>query len=54
MSRGFSQTYKIGNNGTTVNYVFPGADLGFPVGGGADTRGGGANIRFCQNFPKTA
>ena len=23
------------------------ADLGFP-------RGGGANIRFCQNFPKTA
>ena len=32
-----------------------GADPGFPVGGGADPRGGGgANIRFCQIFRKTA
>ena len=30
------------------------ADPGFPRGGGANSRGGGANIRFCQNFPKTA
>ena len=29
------------------------ADTGFSVGGGADPRGG-ANIRFCQNFRKTA
>ena len=29
------------------------ADLGFPRGGGANSRGG-ANIRFRQNFPKTA
>ena len=31
----------------------PGADPGFPVGGGADTLGG-TNIRFCQIFRKTA
>ena len=30
-----------------------GADPGFPVGGGADPPGG-ANIRFCQIFLKTA
>ena len=24
------------------------------VGGGADRKGGGANVRFCQNFTKTA
>ena len=30
------------------------ADPGFPRGGGANSPGGGANIRFCQNFPKTA
>ena len=30
-------------------------DPGFPRGGGANSPGGGgANIRFCQNFPKTA
>ena len=31
-----------------------GADAGFPLGGGANPRGGGANIRLCQIFPKTA
>ena len=31
----------------------PVADLGFPVGGGADPLGG-ANIQFCQIFQKTA
>ena len=31
------------------------ADLGCPRGGGANSPGGGgANIRFCQNFSKTA
>ena len=30
------------------------ADLGFPGGGGAKSPGGGANIRFCHIFPKTA
>ena len=28
------------------------ADPGFPRGGGANSRGEGGNIRFCQNFPK--
>ena len=28
------------------------ADPGFPQGGGANSPGGGANIRFCQKFPK--
>ena len=42
-----------------VNEAFrtdtPGADPGFPVGKGDDPGGvGGANIRFCPNFPKTA
>ena len=32
----------------------PGADPGFPVGGGTDPLGGGANIRFCQIFRKSA
>ena len=27
-------------------------DPEFPQGGGADHPGDGANIRFCQNFPK--
>ena len=27
-------------------------DPGFPPGGGANSPGGGANIQFCQNFPK--
>ena len=31
----------------------PVADLGFPVGGGADPLGG-VNIQFCQIFQKTA
>ena len=31
----------------------PVADPGFPRGGGANSPGG-ANIRFCQIFPKTA
>ena len=35
-------------------YFCTGADPGFPVGGGADHLGGGANILFCQNFRKTA
>ena len=30
------------------------ADLGFPRGGGTNSPGGGANIQFRQNFPKTA
>ena len=30
------------------------ADPGFPRGGGANSPGGGANIRFCQIFPKSA
>ena len=30
------------------------ADPGFPRGGGANSPGGGTNIRFCQIFPKTA
>ena len=30
------------------------ADPGFPRRGGANPPGGGANIRFCQIFPKTA
>ena len=29
-----------------------GADPDFPVGGGANLLGGGANLRFCQKFPK--
>ena len=37
-----------------VRILFAGADPGFPVGGDADPRGGGANIRFCQIFRKTA
>ena len=34
----------------------PVADPGFPWGGSANSPGGGGvyNIRFCQNFPKTA
>ena len=32
--------------------IFPGADPGFPIGGGANPPGGGANLRFCQKFPK--
>ena len=31
-----------------------GADPGFPVGGGVNLPGGGAKIRFCQIFRKTA
>ena len=31
-----------------------GADTGFPVGGGANPWGGGANIQICRIFPKTA
>ena len=31
---------------------YPGADPGFPVGGGANLLGGGANLQFCQKFPK--
>ena len=34
--------------------MYSGADPGFPVGGGANPRGGGANIRFCQILRKTA
>ena len=30
------------------------ADPGFSRGGGANSPGGGANIRFCKIFPKTA
>ena len=43
------------NNHTnpSSNEIKSGADPGFPVGGGADPLGG-ANIRFCQIFPKTA
>ena len=37
-----------GSRGTS-----PGADPEFPVGGGANPLGG-ANIRFCQIFRKTA
>ena len=33
---------------TTVAYP------GFSQGGGANSPGGGTNIRFCQIFPKTA
>ena len=33
--------------------IFSGADPRFPVGGGAN-HPGGANIRNCQIFPKTA
>ena len=32
----------------------PGADPGFPVGGGANPPGGGANIQICKNVQKTA
>ena len=31
----------------------PGADAGFPVGGGANPWGGD-NIQICRIFPKTA
>ena len=35
------------------NYnALSGADSGFPVGWDANPPGGGANLRFCQNFPK--
>ena len=37
-----------------VVYIYAVADLGFPRGGGANSPGGGANIQFRQNFPKTA
>ena len=30
----------------------PGANAGFPAGGGADPSGGGANLRFCKKIPK--
>ena len=30
------------------------ADPGFPRGGGANSPGGGANIKICRIFPKTA
>ena len=33
---------------------WPVADPGFPRGGGANSPGGSANIRFCHIFPKTA
>ena len=32
--------------------VSTGADPGFPLGGGANPPGGGANLCFCQKFPK--
>ena len=35
------------------NIISPVEDSGFPPGGGANSPGG-ANIRFCQDFPKTA
>ena len=35
-------------------YGKPVADPGFPRGGGANSPWGGANIRFCQIFPKAA
>ena len=40
--------------GSHLFVTVAGADPGFPVGLGADPRQGGANIRFCQKFPKTA
>ena len=36
------------------NRTVSGADPGFPVGGGANPPGGGANIWFCQISRKTA
>ena len=41
---------------TKLTFHIAGADPEFPVGGGANPRGGGggANIRFCQIFRKTA
>ena len=37
-----------------VTTAYTVADPGFPRGGGANSPGGGANIRFCHIFPKTA
>ena len=34
--------------------ILPVADPRFPRGGGANSPGRGANMRFCQIFPKTA
>ena len=34
-----------------IKITFSGADLGFPIGGGADPAGC-ANIQFCQIFQK--
>ena len=36
------------------NLARSGADPGFPIGGGANPEGGGANIQFCQIFQKAA
>ena len=45
---------KICPQGCACYGEFSGADPGFPVGRGANPLGGGANLRFCQQFPKTA
>ena len=37
-----------------LGFVWSGADPGFPVGGGANLPGEGANIQICQIFPKNA
>ena len=33
-------------------HIIPGADPGFPVGGGPKPPGGGAKLQFCQHFPQ--
>ena len=38
--------------GQRMDLLFTGADLGFPVGRGANPPDGGANIRFLPNFPE--
>ena len=38
----------------TVHRWLPVADPGFPRGGGANPKGGDANLLFGQFFPKTA
>ena len=47
--------YKKGQtNSSAYLHVTAGADPGFPIGGGANRPGGGANIQNCQSFQKTA
>ena len=50
--RGISTAVRMWTDKRLACRHISGADPGFPIGGGANHPGGGANLWFCQYFPK--